>query len=546
MQRKTVVIGMLGITLDQGFNAQRWDRWRPTIALGQQPDLLVDRLELLYDLKRDQRLGESVCSDLKQVSPETKVISHDFSVLDAWDFEEVYGTLYDFFRAYPFDPEQEDYLVHITTGTHVVQICLFLLTESRHIPARLLQTGPSSRKENNPAGVYNIIDLDLSRYDRLATRFHQEAAGTISFLKSGIETRNRPFNNLMERMEKVGAESSEPIVLTGPTGAGKSRLARLIYELRRQRHLVDGDFVEVNCATIRGDAAMSTLFGHKKGAFTGATENRDGLLRKADGGLLFLDEVGELGLDEQTMLLKAIEDKRFLPLGADLEVRSDFQLICGTNRNLRKMAAQGCFREDLLARINLWVFRLPGLAERPEDIEPNLDYELSQYAARKGRQISFSREARNLFLKQASSPAGIWRANFRDLSAGVMRMATLAPGGRITIDIVKEEWERLTEQWRELGGHPEGNAGFAAEDDNLLKKFPEVNFNEMDLFDKPQLALVIRTVLNSATMSEAGRKLFAYSRQNKARSNDADRLRKYLASHGLSWAAIKTADDNST
>lgn len=412
------------------------------------------------------------------------------------------------------------------------------MTESRHIPARLLQTGPLSRKENNPAGVFSIIDLDLSRYDRLAARFHQEKAGVISFLKSGIETRNQDFNRLIERIEMVGAESSEPILLTGPTGAGKSRLARLIYDLRRQKRLVEGEFVAVNCGTVRGDAAMSTLFGHKKGAFTGATDNREGLLRKANGGLLFLDEVGELGLDEQTMLLKAVEEKSFFPLGADLEIRSDFQLICGTNRNLRELAAAGRFRENLLARLDLWEFHLPGLSQRPEDIEPNLDYELNQYAARKGRHISFSREARELFLKLASGPEGIWRANFRDLSAAVMRMSTLAPGGRITREVVEEEWSRLTGQWRALAGNrAEASSGSAA-DEKLLQEFLGEAAKEIDLFDQAQLAAVIRVARSSRSQSEAGRRLFSESRKNKARPNDADRLRKYLASFGLSWSDL--------
>ena len=165
-----------------------------------------------------------------------------------------------------------------------------------------------------------------------------------------------------------------------------------------------GAFVEVNCATIRGDAAMSTLFGHVRGSFTGALRDRPGLLRAADGGVLFLDEVGELGPDEQAALLRAIEEKQFLPLGADREARSDFQLIAGTNADLAAAVRAGRFREDLLARINLWTFRLPGLAERAEDVEPNLDHELTACSAVTGMRVSMSREARERFLAFATSP----------------------------------------------------------------------------------------------------------------------------------------------
>src|SRR2546422_139717 len=109
---------------------------------------------------------------------------------------------------------------------------------------------------------------------------------------------------------------------------------------------------------------MSALFGHVKGAFTGGVRDRPGLLLSANDGFLFLDEVGELGLDEQAMLLRALEEKRFLPLGSDKEVSSDFQLIAGTNRDLADAVQMGRFREDLLARINLWTFSLPGLVDR--------------------------------------------------------------------------------------------------------------------------------------------------------------------------------------
>ncbi len=118
--------------------------------------------------------------------------------------------------------------------------------------------------------------------------------------------------------------------------------------------------MEVNCATLRGDNAMSALFGHVKGAFTGAIQARGGLLKEAGGGILFLDEIAELGADEQAMLLKAIEEKRFFPYGSDHETESDFSLIAGTHRNLAQRVSEGLFREDLYARINMWTFALPG------------------------------------------------------------------------------------------------------------------------------------------------------------------------------------------
>jgi transcriptional regulatory protein RtcR len=329
-----VVFGLLGSVLDKGGRGDtRWDKWRPTVDLCRHEDLVVDRLELLFE-PRFESLATAVTDDISYVSPETEVRTHHVDWSDPWDFEQVFSTLHRIASDYQFDIESNDYLVHITTGSHVAQICLFLLTESRHFPARLIQTAPPPKGHKREPGRYAVIDLDLSRYDRLAQRFREELAESVSFLKSGIETRNRAFNSLIEQIEKVAVRSEEPILLTGPTGAGKSQLARKIFELRQARNHISGRFVEVNCATLRGDAAMSTLFGHVKGAYTGANRDRDGLLRAANGGILFLDEVGELGIDEQAMLLRAVEEQRFFPVGADSEVSSSFQLIAGTNRDL--------------------------------------------------------------------------------------------------------------------------------------------------------------------------------------------------------------------
>ena len=264
---KTVVIGMLGVTLDSiKRGGDRWQHWRPTVDLCRHEDLVVDRLELLHQ-PRFKKLAAEVIRDIESVSPETEVCVHHVDFKDPWDFEEVYGALHQFASNFSFR-QNERYLVHITTGSHVAQICEFLLTESRHLPGQLLQTGPP--KKRGSVGSYSVIDLDLSKYDRLASRFQLEQRESRDFLKSGINTKNKAFNQQIERIEQVAIASQSPLLLMGPTGAGKSQLARRVFELKRLRAQLTGKFVEVNCATLRGDGAMSALFGHKKGAFTGA------------------------------------------------------------------------------------------------------------------------------------------------------------------------------------------------------------------------------------------------------------------------------------
>ena len=538
MLKKKVVIGFLGTQLDAGKGAGRWEKWRPTVSLVQHEDVVIERLELLYTPPH-QDLAQVVRADIETASPETTVSLVPLHIADPWDFGEVYATLFDWTQSYRFDTEREEYWTHITTGTHVAQICLFLLVESRRIPGVLAQTSPPKRQQMGDPGSYALIDLDLSRYDVIAQRFGAEQRDAVDFLKSGIATRNARFNALIEEVERVAVRSRAPILFTGPTGAGKSHLARRMFELKKARHQVEGDFVEVNCATLHGDGAASTLFGHKKGAFTGAAADRAGLLRTAHRGVLFLDEIGELGLDEQAMLLKAVEEKRFYPMGSDREVASDFELIAGTNRDLRTEVAAGRFREDLYARINLWSYQLPGLAERPEDIEPNLDHLLARTGAELGRTVRLSAEARTAYLRFAQSPEALWSGNFRDLSASATRLATLADSGRIGLPLVEAEIARLRWLWQAARDAREGmsgaGAGATVARDDLVELLGDEAVGALDLFDQLQLAAVLQVCRQARTLSDAGRQLFNASRTQRTVVNDADRLRKYLGKFGLDW-----------
>ncbi|MEY2839533.1 MAG: hypothetical protein RJB60_1832 [Pseudomonadota bacterium] len=540
MSKKTVVIGFLGSQLDSGQGPGRWEKWRPTVSLAQHQDTLIDRIELLYT-PRHRTLAERIKEDIVSVSPTTEVRMVSIDLADPWDFGEVYAALYDWVRAYAFKPDEEQYWTHITTGTHVAQICMFLLVESRFIPGVLLQTSPPKKQTRQSAGSYALIDLDLSRYDVLAQRFQQEQQEAQAFLKSGIATRNKRFNALIEEIERVAVRSQAPILLTGPTGAGKSHLARRMFELKKARHQVNGEFVEVNCATLQGDGAASTLFGHKKGAFTGAVVDRAGLLRTAHGGVLFLDEIGELGLDEQAMLLKAIEEKRFYPVGSDREVSSDFQLVAGTNRDLRKDVAQGRFREDLYARINIWAYVLPGLAQRPEDIEPNVEHVLARCSAELGRAVRFNAEAKKLYMRFAQSGEARWSGNFRDLFASVTRLATLAEGGRISTTLVEAELARLRWLWDRDSSPPGGSGAATQEPINLGQWLNDEQLAALDLFDQIQLESVVRVCCEARTLSDAGRRLFDKSRAQRSVVNDADRLRKYLSRFGITWGDLVKA-----
>lgn len=530
---RRVGLGFLGVVLDaQGGSSERRKKaWRPTVSLAMDKTLKLDKIEL-WTPPHALSLAKTLKNDIESVS-KVELRLHSAAIKDPWNFEEMYSYLFDFAKAYPFDTSKEEYFVHLTTGTHVAQICLFLLTESRHIPAKLVQTSPRHEGKTVSENGVTTIDLDLSRYDSIAKRFSQKLKDDLEILKAGIQTKNAAFNRTISEIELVARSSREPILLLGPTGSGKSHLAKQIFEVKKRHHQLQGNFVDINCATIRGDQAMSTLFGHVKGAFTGAGSSRAGVLLSANKGLLFLDEVGELGLDEQAMLLRAIEDKSFFPLGSDKAVQSDFEFIAGTNRDLGALVKQGQFREDLLHRICVWGFSLPALKERKEDIAPNLEFELRKFEQRTNQRVTFNQEAKTLYLQFAESSEAAWSGNFRDLNSSVIRMATLSSQGRITEEIVQAEILRLKQAWSR-----EAKVNHGDFDRDFLNRLG-VNPNEIDLFDLSQLTTVLTTIKNSKNLAAAGRELFACTRMNKRSTNDSDRIRKYLARFGISSDRIK-------
>ena len=194
----TVVIGFLGTTLDAGSGADRWNRWRPTVDLCRHDDFLVDRLELLCHSK-GMRLAERVIKDIGTISPETEVRIQEIDFDNAWDFEEVYAGLHDFARAYPFDPEREDYLVqhdHRDPRRADLPVPAHRVAAPAGAAAADLSASEATASRATPGRAIGIIDLDLSKLRRAwppASR-RRWTRRAVSFLKSGIETRNRDFN----------------------------------------------------------------------------------------------------------------------------------------------------------------------------------------------------------------------------------------------------------------------------------------------------------------------------------------------------------------
>ncbi len=254
-------------------------------------------------------------------------------------------------------------------------------------------------------------------------RIKHARAGTLTF--RDLVSRSPQMQLVMRTAEKAAA-SSIPVLIEGESGVGKELIARAIHGSSERR---TKPFVAVNCGAIPEHLVESILFGHEKGAFTGATERHVGKFAEADGGVLFLDEVGELPLAAQVKLLRAIQENEIEPVGGRKPVKVDVRLISATNRNLMADVKSGRFREDLFYRLHVFPITVPPLRERPEDIADLVRYFLARFCAEEGKRIQFVSNEALALLKNHP-----WPGNVRQLENMVFRAVVLAEGDTLGSD----------------------------------------------------------------------------------------------------------------
>lgn len=232
---------------------------------------------------------------------------------------------------------------------------------------------------------------------------------------------------LREVQKQIGraASSDATVLFSGETGTGKEVAARVLHDASKRR---SKPFIAVNCAAIPADLLESELFGHVKGAFTGASADRAGCFAAAEGGTLLLDEVGDMPPPMQAKLLRVIQERQITPLGANRVIPVDIRLVVATHRNLRAMVEAGEFREDLLYRLNIIPIELPPLRERLADILPLAEHFLAEAAMRRLRDMRLSAPAQRLLLGYS------WPGNVRELRNAIERAGALAPGPSITAE----------------------------------------------------------------------------------------------------------------
>ena len=247
--------------------------------------------------------------------------------------------------------------------------------------------------------------------------------------KFGVENiigNSAALQRIIESVRQV-APTRATVSITGESGTGKELIAQAVHQLSGRT----GRFVAVHCAALPETLLESELFGHEKGAFTGATEQRKGRFELADGGTLFLDEIGEIPLSTQVKLLRVLETRQFERIGGVETIEVDTRVVTATNRNLEAMVAEGKFREDLFYRLDVVTIHLPPLRERTEDIPPLVNHYLAYFAKENGRaEPSISESAMSAL---CSYP---WPGNIRELKNCVERMVVLTRGSRIDLDNV--------------------------------------------------------------------------------------------------------------
>lgn len=333
----------------------------------------------------------------------------------------------------------------------------------------LLILSPSSdiTRQEDPLALLekftSIASPFLRNLQKLQSYFEQplpESTLVKKFEGYGLIGRSDPFINMLKSVD-AAAKSDVRVLLEGDSGTGKELVARAIH---RGSLRAEHKFIAIDCGAIPRDLIESELFGHARGAFTGATEARRGLLEEANRGTLFMDEISNLPMDMQSRLLRVLQENEVRPVGSNQTRKIDVRIIAATSKPLRQLLEKGAFREDLFFRLYVYPIEIPSLRKRDQDIPLLLEYFLKRFAQKQGKKIETVSEKTMILLKSHG-----WKGNIRELENLMERMVTMAtPGMRslepslipkdILKDLPEEVLQKNTEEIQQASPH-EHNKG---------------------------------------------------------------------------------------
>ena len=362
----------------------------------------------------------------------------DFPVRDVIDYAEIWGLLGSSLATITTTAGSmpRDWFFLLDSGTPQMKTTLFLAARSGLFPAKLIQGIPP----RFAGGTYKVREVRLDGLPELRAPAPTTAPAVVLVTpQSTLAPSTDPvassaaFAEVMRRAESA-ARYDDPVLLLGETGTGKTMIARRIHATGSRTR---GPFVEVNCSAIAESLAESELFGHEKGAFTGADKTRSGKFRAAQGGTLFLDEVGDLSMEVQAKLLKALEDKAVTPVGSDESIGADAHLIAATNRDIPTMIKDNRFRRDLYERLKVIVITIPPLRERREDIKPLIERFLGLWNKQYGEERYLTKDA-SILLESYS-----WPGNVRELENALRSAACASVSAAIGPESLPPEIRRV-------------------------------------------------------------------------------------------------------
>ncbi|MEM7156874.1 MAG: sigma-54 dependent transcriptional regulator [Myxococcota bacterium] len=472
-------------------------RGRPTIVHGDQDRGPVRRLlqhsEVEYECIRllTSPVGEPAARELLAEIQATgqRADLRILPIVDPTDHGKIFAALDGVTDGLPSLPLD----VCLSAGTPQMQTLWVIMVEAGLLPARMLQVIPPAFVPSVHPHPVRVVELDIDGFPEI--RALREEVGRLRAAKrSPMVGDSPPMNELARRIARI-ARSDVPVLIEGETGTGKELAARAVHEGSLRAHR---PFVAENCGAFTPSVLASELFGHEKGAFTGAHSRRRGLFEQADGGTLFLDEVGEMTSQVQVMLLRVLQEGVLRRVGAESPLRVDVRVIAATNRDLRQRVAEGEFREDLYYRLSGATVRIPPLRDRPGDLESLVAH----------------------FLDQVDGPrpwpnAAAWRCLHRYVWPGNVR--------QLRAEVVR--WTVFCDERVEVADLSPELQGLAA---------PPVSRAEDPSSKAPQLTLAEATAeLERRMVSEALEREGTLSGAARALAIDRNTLKRKLARFGL-------------